>query len=132
MALIGHHNISSARTINRFVYITGDEGLVWMLIPSSEAQERFNRGELENDKVARYLTDKDNIGIWITPCPSGLYKYYIRAATGDLMKDFQSLILSRAKTPDIIELSIKDDMKDKETVEHFFKRNDYFKKYKRK
>jgi len=131
MALIGHHNISNARTKNRFIYITGDQDLVWMLVLSDEALARYNRGELKNDKVPRYCEDSHNIGIWITPCPSGLYKYYIRAATGDIMKDFSSLILSRAKAPDIKEIDINEHIKYSESIEEFFKRNDYFKRYKK-
>lgn len=132
MALIGHHNISSASTRNKFVYITGDGGTVWMLISSDEALKRYNRGELENDKVPSYCEDRRNIGIWITPCISGLYKYYIRAATGDIMKDFSTLILSRTKEPELKEISAKEHIELSETVEEFFKKNDYFKKYKRK
>ena len=134
MALIGYHNDSKAISFNRLVYITGESSspdLVWLLILSNEALVRYNRGEFKNDKVLRYCEDKRNIGIWITPCPSGLYKYYIRAATGDIMKDFSTLILSRTKEPELKEISAKEHIELSETVEEFFKKNDYFKRYKK-
>lgn len=127
MALIGKHNINNSVFSDKFVYVSGyKNGDVWIFLSARDAMTRFRHHEIDNDRLPNYCSDINNIGIWITPCRNGLYDYYVRGATGDIMKDFDSLIKSRSHTPFVKEIIINAHINSNETVKQFYERNNYF------
>lgn len=140
-ALIGKHNINNTSITNdyRCVYITpnnvwSEKECVWVMISAEEARERLNSGELENDTLGSLLNDNRIEAFWILPCDTSSYKnigsrsVFARIATGDVKKDFETLVKSRDVKPIVKEFKPNIRLRPSMKIIDYYKKEDYFSK----
>lgn len=130
-ALIGRYNASNSIPGNRTrcVYISDPRtnGDVWVLVLLDDFLRRYHANQVWNGTIEKVIKTKDIIGVWVSPETSmGSNYFFIRAATGDVEKDFDSLVRSRDVTPVVKEFVPRYSLDKNMTIVDYYKKENNF------
>jgi len=132
-ALIGRHNVMNSLpgSWTRCVYVSdpNPNEKVWVLVPLDDFIRRYHSNQVTNGTIEKVIKTKDIIGVWVNPRSSiSNTSFFIRAATGDVEKDFDSLVKSRDVKPIVKEFIPRYALDTNMTIADYYKKEDYFSK----
>lgn len=133
-ALIGRHNVTNSipGSRTRCVYVSdpNPNEKVWILVPLDDFIRRYHANQVTNGTIEKVIKTKDIIGVWVLPrtgSPAST-AFYIRAATGDVEKDFETLVKSRDVPPTVKEFVPRYSLDKNMTIVDYYKKEDHFSK----
>lgn len=131
-ALIGRHNVTNSIPGNRTrcVYVSDPrtDGDVWILVELDDFLRRYHANQVRNGTIEKVIKTKDIIGVWVSPKTSSFNDtaFFIRGATGDVEKDFDTLVRSRDITPVVKEFVPRYSLDKNMTIVDYYKKENNF------